>query len=90
MPFYLAARVPYGSSNKIPDNQRLGVLVGASYTLHNDRFWLRITPNYVFSNTEEGLFRSGIPLADIGMKLTPSLDLSLGLCLMPIMVSWVF
>lgn len=89
-PFYLFARVPVGASNQIPDSQRLGLLAGVSCTLHNDQYWLRIHPNSVFFSNGSGLLSSGIPLLEVGTKVTPSLDLSLRLALMPITLSWEF
>lgn len=71
----------------------LSPLVGLSYMLQGDVFWFRLTPNYVFYPNDPAMFsffQSGVPLMDVGAKLTPHLNLSLRLSYLPLMLNWEF
>lgn len=89
-PFHLFARLLPGASGEIPENQRLGLLAGASCTLRHEQYWLRFSPNSVFFRGTDGLFPTGIPMLAVGARVAPSLDLSLRLDLMPVALSWEF
>ncbi|MNX92959.1 hypothetical protein D3C86_1251260 [compost metagenome] len=66
-------------------------IVGATYTLRSDRIWVKISPQYVFSRINPpyentGIFKSAIPLAEFGVALSPTIDLSARLSFTPIRV----
>lgn len=70
-----------------PKNSPYGLLLAASYTVTGPRFWLRFIPQYVFllsGSTAYPYLRSGLPLAEVGTRLGPHWDLSLGISASPI------
>lgn len=76
-----------------PQNSPYGVLLAASYRVTGPRFWLRFVPQYVFllsGSTAYPYMRSGLPLAEVGMRVMPQWDLSLGISASPIRLTVQF
>ena len=76
-------------------NQRyIGLLVGATYTIRSGRLWLALSPHYLLSQLDSPmgnrLIGTGIPFAEVGFAVTPSVDVSFRLQFTPVRLSWHF
>ncbi|MNT55731.1 hypothetical protein D3C72_1929880 [compost metagenome] len=73
-----------------------GVLLALSYILRTERLWMRLTPQYVFpvdggsTHSNQAYVKSGLPWAEVGIRATPWLDISVRVSEMPLAVTVVF
>lgn len=70
-------------------------VIGATYTLRNGRTWINLSPHYVFSQTSgwwsaPWYLKSGVPLLELGVSVTPAIDLSLRAAFTPVRVTYRF
>ncbi|MNL06400.1 hypothetical protein D3C87_1270350 [compost metagenome] len=70
-------------------------VIGATYTVRNGRTWINVSPHYAFSQTSGALsapwyLKSGVPLIELGVSVTPAIDLSLRASFTPVRATYRF